>query len=307
MTNRGDRTSRRTFVRLLGGTVAGVVTGASCAPGDADADTGAGADTMPGAAPDTGATSASTAGEPGVQLYTVRSEMQRDFEGTLARVGEIGYREVEFAGYYDRSAADVRRALDAANLRAPAAHTGIEAFERDADGTLSMARDIGHTYVIVPYLGDDRRTADGYRRTAEQFDTLGARAAERGLRLGYHNHDFEFAPLGDTNGLEILLAETDPANVVFEMDLFWVRRGGADPLDLFTRHPGRFHLVHVKDMAADGRTMVDVGQGVIDFAAIFARAEQGGIRHYFVEHDNPQDPMASIRQSHDALAALLAG
>jgi sugar phosphate isomerase/epimerase len=290
---------RRAFVRALGGGVVTLAAGAGCARAETDA-----AEATARAEP----VAAGTGGEPGLQLYTVRQEMERDLEATLARVAEIGYREVEFAGYFGRSPADVRAAVAAAGLRAPAAHIPLESFETALDATLDAALEAGHQLVIIPFVGNDRRTAEGYQRLADAFDEFGARASARGLRFGYHNHDFEFAPLGDTNGMEILLAGTDVANVGFELDLFWVRKGGGDALDLFGRFPGRFPAVHVKDMdgSPEGR-MVNVGEGVIDFAAIFARAEQGGIQHYFVEHDQPEDPLESIRRSYQGLTQLLTG
>lgn len=294
--------NRREFVRTLGGGLAVIAAGASCAGGDNDA-AAAGATVAAG---DTVTSTPVAAPVPGLQLYTVRSEMQRDFDGTLARVAEIGYREVEFAGYFDRLPAQVKTSLQAAGLSAPAAHIPLEAFAAELDRTLDSAAEIGHKYVIVAWVGNDRRTADGYRRTADEFNTFGEAASTRGLLFGYHNHDFEFAPVGDKNGFDILLENTDPAHVIFEMDLFWITKGGKDPLAYFERWPGRFHTVHVKDMdgSPEGR-MVDVGAGVIDFASIFARAEQAGIRHYFVEHDNPADPMESVRRSHEALSVLL--
>ncbi len=244
----------------------------------------------------------------GVQLYTVRSLMTRDFEGTLARVAEIGYREVEFAGYFGRSPAQVRAALERVGLAAPAAHVGLDAVRQDWDRTLDAAREIGHRYLIVAWLPDgERRTLDGYRRLADEFDRAGERARELGLRFGYHNHDFEFAPIDGRVPYDVLVEATDPARVALELDLFWVTRGGGDPLDYFRRYPGRFELVHVKDMdGTAARGMVDVGQGVIDFRAIFARAAQAGIRHRFVEHDQPADPIESIRRSYAYLEGMTA-
>lgn len=293
---------RRDFVRVLGGGFAAIAAGAACAADDA----GAAGDATSTATADTATQQTTAARVPGLQLYTVRSEMERDFDGTLARVAEIGYGEVEFAGYFQRLPAQVKASLQTVGLAAPAAHIGLDAFEGELDRTLDSAAEIGHRYVIVAWVGDDRRSADGYRRTADQFNTFGAAARTRGLLFGYHNHDFEFAPIGETNGYDILLENTDPENVIFEMDLFWIVKGGKDPIAYFERWPGRFHAVHVKDMDDSAeRRMVDVGAGVIDFAGIFARAEQAGIRHYFVEHDNPADPMESVRRSHQALAALL--
>jgi sugar phosphate isomerase/epimerase len=149
---------------------------------------------------------------------------------------------------------------------------------------------------------EERSSVDAARKLGEEFNRAGEAARTRGLTFAYHNHDYEFAPLGSTTCYDVLLATCDPKLVEFELDLFWITKAGKDPLTYLAQQPGRFPMVHVKDMAADG-AMVDVGAGTIDFAKIFAAAN-GGIRHYFVEHDNPADPFGSIAASYAALAAL---
>ncbi|NUQ12932.1 MAG: sugar phosphate isomerase/epimerase [Gemmatimonadaceae bacterium] len=240
----------------------------------------------------------------GVQLYTVRRHMQESVERTLEQVARIGYREVEFAGYFGRPAREIRSLLDANGLTAPSAHSAdMSAVRTRLPQVLEEAGIIGHRYVICASLPRMEPTADGFRRLAEEFNRAGAEAAKAGITFGFHNHAGELAPLGDTTGYDILLAECDPSLVTMQMDLFWTRRGGRDPLEFFAKHPGRFSSVHVKDMDASG-AMVDVGAGQLPFARWFARSEQAGIRHYFVEHDSPQDPMASITASYRHLASL---
>lgn len=241
----------------------------------------------------------------GLQLYTLRTEMQKSVASTLARVAAIGYREVEFAGYFNHTPKAVAALLEQHGLTAPAAHVPIELMRTQWDQSLDDAAAVGHQWVVIPYIVEAERTADGYRRIADELDQAGARARARGLRLGYHNHDFEFAPLGNTTGFEILATRTTPSLVEFELDLFWTTKGAGRESILahFAARPGRFPLVHVKDMAADG-SMVDVGAGTIDFRGIFANAKQGGIKHYFVEHDNPKDPFASVSASYRALSAI---
>jgi len=241
----------------------------------------------------------------GVQLYTLRSLLKDDFEGTLARVAAIGYQEVEFAGYYDRSAAEIRRVLDANGLAAPAAHIPIEALRENWPATLDDAETAGHRYLVVAWLAEsDRGSVADLERVAEQFSRAALEARQRGITFAYHNHDFEFAPVEGRLPYDVLLEACDPA-VQFEMDFYWITKGGQDPLQYFRRWPGRFPLVHVKDMAADGK-MVDVGQGAIDWARIFAARNQAGIKHYFVEHDEPQDPLESVRVSYQFLKGLRA-
>lgn len=241
----------------------------------------------------------------GLQLYTLRSAMAADFEGTLDRVAEIGYREVEFAGYFDREPAELKRALANAGLAAPAAHVPIEMVRDDLPGLLETARTIGHRWLVVAWIPEEERSADDYRAVADLFNRAGEATGAADLRFAYHNHDFEFVEMDGQLPYDILLAETERELVDFELDLYWVTRGGYDPLAYFERHPGRFPLVHVKDSAGPPEHhMVDVGAGVIDFGAIFARSERAGIRHYFVEHDNPPDSLASVSASYDYLANL---
>lgn len=243
-------------------------------------------------------------GHIGVQLYTVRTLLARDFEGTLAQLARIGYREVEFAGYYDRSPGELRKTLDRLKLAAPAAHIPFEALRDEPNRAFDAAEQLGHRYLVVGWLNkDDRETTRSLVRTAAAFNRIGERARRRGLRFAYHNHDFEFTRIDGRVAYDVLLDDTDPALVAFEMDLFWVAKGGADALAYFERYPGRFPLVHVKDMAA-GQRMVDVGQGHIDWRRIFGRRKQAGIRHFFVEHDEPADPIASVRASYQYLRAL---
>jgi sugar phosphate isomerase/epimerase len=240
----------------------------------------------------------------GVQLYTVRRAMQDSVERTLEQVARIGYKEVEFAGYFGRSAKEIRALLDANGLTAPSAHSAdLNSVRNRFAQVLEDAATAGHRYVICASLPRSEQTADGYKRIAAEFNRAGEQAAKSGITFGFHNHDGEFAPLGSTNGYDILLAECDPKLVTMQMDLFWTVKGGKDPLAYFAKYPGRFSSVHVKDMAADG-AMVDVGAGRLPFDKYFAQSKQAGIMHYFVEHDSPADPMASITASYRYLSAL---
>lgn len=242
----------------------------------------------------------------GVQLYTVRQAMQQNLEQTIAQVAKIGYDQVEFAGYFGRSAKDIRAVLDANGLTSPSAHSADMTSVRTRFAqVLEDAVTVGHRQVICASLPRGDQTADGFKRVAAEFNKAGEEAAKAGVRFGYHNHDFEFRALdGGGIGYDILLAETDPKLVTFQMDLFWISKGGRDPLAYFAKHPGRFGSVHVKDMDATGG-MADVGAGQLPFGKWFAQSDQAGIRYYFVEHDNPgADPMGSIANSYRALKAL---
>jgi sugar phosphate isomerase/epimerase len=244
----------------------------------------------------------------GVQLYTVRASLRRDFDGTLQKVAAIGYREVEFAGYMGKSVKEVRAALDRYELRAPSSHVGFDLLESNWERTVEEARAVGHEWVTVPWIPEERRrTADDYKKVAEFFNRGASVARKAGLRFAYHNHNFEFNRLGDQLPYEILLEETDPSLVEMEMDIYWVVRGGGDPLDLIKRHPGRFTMVHLKDSGGPpDHKMMDVGSGTIDFAGIFAHAREAGIEHAFVEHDEPPDEFASLKASYPLAARLAA-
>jgi sugar phosphate isomerase/epimerase len=242
----------------------------------------------------------------GLQLYTVRGEMGRDFAGTLARVAAIGYTEVEFAGYFGRSPTEVRELLTHHGLTSPSTHIPFAAIRKEWGKTLADASAIGHQWVTIPWIPEEeRRTLDGWKRVAHAFNDAATEARAAGLRFAYHNHDYELKPIGDVVPLDLLLSETDPALVDFEMDLYWLVKAGRDPLDYFARFPKRFPLVHVKDSAGPPEhRMVNVGRGTIDFRRIIGRSGQAGIEHYFVEHDQPTDPMESARESYQYLVQL---
>ena len=241
----------------------------------------------------------------GVQLYTVRQEMKKDFEGTLAKVAEIGYREVEFAGYFEHAPKDVRAVLDRHGLTAPSTHIGYPSLAPDKwPGVLADSKVIGHSYIVNPWVEDDlQKTADGWKRAAETFNRVGEASKKVGIQFAYHNHDHEFRPVDGKLPYDILLTECDPQLVKMEMDLGWVFVAGADPLTYFADYPGRFPLVHVKDFTKD-KKMKNVGSGAIDWKGIFASSGKSGIKHYFVENDNPTAAFDDIRSSFEYLQKL---
>jgi len=241
----------------------------------------------------------------GLQLYTVRDQMKADFEGTLARVAEIGYNEVEFAGYFDHSPADVRAILGRHGLSAPSTHimfTDPAAWKTSVD----TAKAVGHEYIVVPWIPQEKRmTLDGWRLVAADFNRAAQMAHDAGLQFAYHNHDFEFPKMEGQVPYDVLLQNTDPKLVQLEIDLYWITKAGQDPLAYFARWPGRTPLVHVKDSAGPPEhKMVDVGQGKIDWKIIFAKKDQAGIKHAFVEHDQPPQPFEDIAVSARYLKAL---
>ncbi len=239
----------------------------------------------------------------GLQLYTVRDLMAEDVAATLALVAGVGYREVEFAGYFGMSPAEVRRQLGDAGLAAPSAHIGYGEFLENVGGVIEHAAAVGHDFVVVPAVPDDERsTLDHYRRHAENFNRWGEACAAAGLTFGYHNHSFEFDVTEGVIPYDLLLAETDPERVLMEIDLAWARGGNADVLAYFDAWPGRFPLCHIKDLA-NGEE-VDIGDGDVDFGAVFAKAQSAGLRHGFVERDHPADARQSIRRNYETILPL---
>src|SRR6266702_6722653 len=255
----------------------------------------------------------------GLQLYTVRDLMKQDFDGTLARVAAIGYKEVEFAGYFDHSPKDVRAAVDRHGLTAPSAHIDYKSLGEKFPEVIEAAKVVGHDYLVNPWIDEEiRKQPDGWKQAAETFNRAGEACKKAGIQFAYHNHWFEFLPVNGKLPYDLLLTECDPNLVKMELDLCWITVGGQDPLRYFDRYPGRFPLVHVKDVkrvppvTAGGaqdfgssmKDMTEVGSGIIDWKKIFAQSDKAGIKHYFVEHDNPKKPLESIKKSYDYLASL---
>lgn len=234
----------------------------------------------------------------GIQAYTVRSLMQRDVAGTLAALAAIGYAEVELAGLYDKTAKEMRMMLDDAHLVAPSAHVPV--LTSDWNKIIDDAATIGQRYIVCPDTAEHDRTIDGYKRNAAKYNQFGELAQKSNIQFAYHNHDFEFAAIDGIVPYDLLLHECDTRLVKMEIDLFWMIKGKHDPVKYFARDPGRFPMVHVKDMTKSG-DMVDVGRGAIDFAAIFRGGE---IQHFFVEHDDPTAPLDDARISYDYLRRL---
>jgi sugar phosphate isomerase/epimerase len=243
----------------------------------------------------------------GLQLYTVRRDLEKDLEGTLARVAQVGFREVETAGFFGRSPKDVRASLDRHGLKAPSMHVDLPEIEKEFAKTLEAGTALGVRYVVCAWLAPgERESLDHYKRHIETFNRAGEQAKKAGLQFGFHCHDFEFVPIEGVVPYDLLLKETDSALVQMEMDLYWITKAGADPLHYFRLYPGRFPLVHVKDMddtAQKGFT--EVGNGIVDFRRVFAQSHLGGIRHYFVEQDETKGPaIESIRESYRYLRSF---
>lgn len=243
----------------------------------------------------------------GLQIYTVRSLLAQDFTGTIEQVREIGYSEIEFGPFPvpDIPPEKVRDIIRRVGLTPVSGHVNPRELKSGWDRTLKDAKFMGLQFVVCAVPPETSSTIDDYRAFAKLLNQAGETARSAGIQLGFHCHDREFAPINGAVPYDILLSETNPKTVTMQMDLYWVTKANRDPVEYFERYPGRFRLVHVKDMdRTPERGMTDVGQGIIDWARLFAHAEQAGIRHYFVEHDEPASPIDTIRRSYNYLAKL---
>jgi sugar phosphate isomerase/epimerase len=227
----------------------------------------------------------------GVQLYSVRKDCERDFAGTLRALKGFGYEGVEFAGYYGRSAIELRKLLDDNGLRCCGTHTGLETLEGDALArTIEFNQTIGNHFLIVPSIPEERRrTAADWKALAARFDELADHVAPHGMRVGYHNHEFEFRPLDGSTAWDLFIGGTNKA-VVMQLDTGNCLEGGGDPVALLKRYPGRAASIHAKEFS---KTKPDafLGDGDVPWKAVFEACEvPGGIQWYIVEYEHESQP-----------------
>jgi sugar phosphate isomerase/epimerase len=255
----------------------------------------------------------------GLELYTVANEMAADFDGTLARIAAIGYRHVEVSGYYGHTAKELRTACDRHGLACRSMHAQGQPVRAPGDATftdmsrlIDDAKTLGVQHVVLPIppLRIDFRgnsltmnsfmdavrslTLDDWKACAALLNEKGEQLARAGLRIAYHNHNIEFKPVGDTTPYEILMQETHPTIVSFEVDVGWVASAGLDPIALLRRHRGRFQLMHVKDQKSSTKANytiqtdpADIGAGMLDWAMLLPAAYEAGVRNFMVEQEPP--------------------
>jgi sugar phosphate isomerase/epimerase len=264
----------------------------------------------------------------GVQLWTVKEELARDFDGSLRTLGKLGYQRVESAGWHGRTPEAFRRSVDAAGLRCDAAHVSMGELHADPAGHIARVRDVGCDYLVCssplpsrPLEGGNWATAlaramtlDAWKRNAVLMNEIAAKAKSAGLRFGYHNHSAEFGLYDGVAGYDVLLRETDPALVVMELDVCWATAGGRDPAALLRAHPTRFALLHLKDLKVRPKpgepvtdeTTTEVGQGVVDWKAVLTAAKAVGVRGGYVEQEAPfvRPVFESLAMSRDYLRSL---
>ncbi|RXH58603.1 sugar phosphate isomerase/epimerase family protein [Granulicella sibirica] len=264
----------------------------------------------------------------GIQLYSVREQLAKDYDATLIEVGKAGFKEVEAAGFYKKSAAEVKQSLKNAKLHCVSSHHPFGDLRTKFDEILAFNKELGVQYMIcsspgfktpAPAGGSDRgrkMSIDDWRWISDQFNQMGEKTAAQGIHFGYHNHIHEFGPVDGTIPYMELLRLTDPAKVTLELDCGWATVAGMKPIDLMREHPNRFSMLHVKDFKDNGTfgpdakepVVTELGMGSIDYKPIFAEAKKTQkIKHMFVEQEAFDMPwQQSLKTDADYLTNLKA-
>ncbi|CAM3479113.1 sugar phosphate isomerase/epimerase family protein [Flavobacterium chungbukense] len=237
--------------------------------------------------------------EIGLQLYTLRDELPKDVKGTLQKVAKAGYSTVETYGFSTKdqfwgfAPKELKKILDDNGLKAVSGHYNLGSFLYDGNtaevsAAIEAAKTVESEFLTISWVDEPfRRNIEDYKKIAERLNQAAKMCKEAGLKLAYHNHDFEFERHNGVTGFQILLKETDKDLVFFELDLYWVIHSGNDPLKLFKENQGRFKMWHVKDKDKKNNDLnTEVGSGTIDFKSLFAEAKQSGMVHFFVEQEN---------------------
>src|SRR5215469_1834748 len=254
----------------------------------------------------------------GLQLYTVRDHLEKDLEGTFKVVADIGYKVVELGGtfdFYSKKPAELKRMLNDAGLQPLSTHFTEQQLKTDLEKHIADSRECGITYVGLASLdAQDRKSLDAIKRDADWFNQVGESVSRAGCHFFYHGHNFDFATIDSVVEYDELIRRTDAKLANFELDCFWCVRAGKDPVDYFSRFPGRFPQLHIKDLkpgfapttqSDEHPAFTEVGRGVIDWPKIFKAARKGGLKHYYVEQDQcDRDSLESAKMSYDYLHQL---
>ena len=247
----------------------------------------------------------------GLQLYSLRNEINNNLEESLEKIAAIGYNQLEAAGYndgkfYGLEPADFKALVHKFGMKVISSHLTFDPSELSK--VLNSHKEAGIKYLVWPGIGkEQRKTLDNYKEIAKKFNNIGEVCAENGLLFGYHNHDFEFYPIDGITPYDLLLESTDPDFVFMQIDLYWIKYAGKDPVEYFEKYPGRFMLWHVKDMkAGEAKEMTEVGSGIIDYKKIFEYSSLAGMKEFFVEQDViVGDGFESVKKSYDYLNTSL--
>ena len=283
----------------------------------------------------------------GVGLFTIPKLLDQDFEGTMKLLAEIGYKEIEFfgpftfsvaeaherwqpvanalgmkqTGYYGLTPQAVRAVLDRYQLSSPSMHTDLQTLRQLMPQLAEAAHILGQRYVVLPSIPQDERLGlDDYKRLADEFNQIGANAVKEGIRFAYHNHGYGLSEMDGVIPFRLMLEKTDPALVDMQLDIYWNTSGGGDPIAYLRDYPGRFRLMHIKDMLqrfavpADMNNpaawmslfqyISDAGNGVLDLNAIIAQGLRSGVQHFLLERDLAPNPQETLRNSYRYLAGL---
>lgn len=260
----------------------------------------------------------------GLQLYTLRDIIVKDPKGVIKMVADLGYEELEVYGYNDgkifgmpvKEFADYVKSV---GLRITSGHYALGKDEsargrtnilNDWSRAIDDAKEMGQEFMALASLTkNERQTLDDFKFVCDKLNEAGEACKKAGIRLQYHNHDFEFNPIDGQIPYDLMLKELDPAVVGMELDLFWVTYAGYQPLDFFRKYPGRFEQWHVKDMdRTERKKNANVGTGTIDFKPIFAHAEDSGLKHFYIEHDTyPLNSTDSVKADVVNIREILKG
>jgi sugar phosphate isomerase/epimerase len=316
---------RRNFLKHAGAFALGALLFPACNPAKKE-----GADTeTTGADTDTTATASGSAatgnlGAIGLQLYSVKDVIEKDLQGTLKQLADIGYKEIEsYPGqkghYFGMEAKEFAKMTKDLGLNLVSSHFGSGSRDdkpgdwhkatmlQNFDQLAAKAAETGQQYITCSSLSEGlRKTKDDLKRTAELFNQTGEKAKKAGLQFAYHNHNFEFDQVGDVMMYDFLLANTDPELVKYELDLFWVTAAGKDPVAYLEKYPNRFPLCHVKDMDKQDKTRnTEVGTGSIDYQKVLKAAKDNGMKHYLVEQEYFTRPsIESMRINYNNLSKM---
>ena len=239
-----------------------------------------------------------------VQLYTLRDETSRDFAGTLEKVAEIGYKGVEFAGYGDMNSGKMKTLLDRLGLKAAGSHVGIDLLDKELDAVIDYSLEIGNTYIVCPWA--EYASKDDYLKSAYAFNKIGEKCKKSGLQFCYHNHAHEFTAFDGEYGLDIIFNNTDPDLVKLELDTYWVQYAGLDPVGYMQKYKNRLPLIHQKDMSAgEDKGFTEVGNGIMDIAAIAKAGKELGSQWFIIEQDIcTKLPLESVKISFENLRIM---
>ncbi len=283
----------------------------------------------------------------GVQLFSLPKLLEKDFNTGIKKLAEIGYKEIEMygpfpfsvdaikkrwatitpnlgfsgSGYFGHTLQQVKTVLEEHRVKVTSIHLDMETMQTRMDDIGEAGDALGFEYIGLPAIPEDKRkTLDDYKRVAEEFNKIGEKAKKAGLKFAYHNHGYGLTEMDGQIPLELIFDQTDPNLVFFEMDIYWTVAGGADPIDYLKSYPGRYHLMHLKDMkkkvkfSGDGGApgqwielfpyMTVLGEGVLDIPSIIAFAQKKGVRHFYVEQDMVDNPEVALKKSFDYIKTI---